>query len=198
MKWPSTCVVLLSRMILSQKQVNDETKQTPLSFGSSRASPYLLSLGLSKSMMAIVFLAGPLSGLIVQPLVGVLSDGCRSSLGRRRPFIIGGCIVSSFAVLLLGWSKEVAGWFTTNGSKAVSLPDYPWRVNGSAVCCFETEVPRISFCIAWGSYDCICCSRRLYYVSTCFNHWETHIVLIVLGLIATSVSTSCRRVIVHS
>jgi solute carrier family 45 protein 1/2/4 len=34
------------------------------------ASPYLLSLGLTKSHMALVFLAGPLSGLIVQPLVG--------------------------------------------------------------------------------------------------------------------------------
>ena len=34
------------------------------------ASPYLLSLGLTKSHMAMVFLAGPLSGLIVQPLVG--------------------------------------------------------------------------------------------------------------------------------
>ena len=38
------------------------------------ASPYLLSLGLSKSLMAIVFLAGPLSGLIVQPLVGTVGS----------------------------------------------------------------------------------------------------------------------------
>ena len=34
------------------------------------ASPYLFSLGLSKSSMAGVFVAGPLSGLIVQPLIG--------------------------------------------------------------------------------------------------------------------------------
>ncbi len=34
------------------------------------ASPYLLSLGLSKSSMAIVFIAGPVSGLIMQPLIG--------------------------------------------------------------------------------------------------------------------------------
>ena len=34
------------------------------------ASPYLLSLGLSKSSMAVVFVAGPLSGLIMQPLIG--------------------------------------------------------------------------------------------------------------------------------
>jgi hypothetical protein len=41
------------------------------------ASPYLLSLGLTKSLMAIVFVAGPLSGLIVQPLVG-------KSVGRPK------------------------------------------------------------------------------------------------------------------
>jgi hypothetical protein len=34
------------------------------------ASPYLLSLGLSKSIMAVVFLAGPISGLVMQPLIG--------------------------------------------------------------------------------------------------------------------------------
>ncbi|BGP23963.1 hypothetical protein JCM10295v2_002864 [Rhodotorula toruloides] len=80
------------------------------------ASPFLLSLGVSKSMMSVVFLAGPLSGLIVQPLVGVLSDGCKSSLGRRRPFIIGGCISTSLSVLMLGWSKDIAGVFARDGT----------------------------------------------------------------------------------
>lgn len=34
------------------------------------APPYLLSLGVSKAHMAIVFAAGPLSGLLVQPVIG--------------------------------------------------------------------------------------------------------------------------------
>lgn len=84
------------------------------------ASPFLLSLGVSKSMMSVVFLAGPLSGLIVQPLVGVLSDGCKSSLGRRRPFIIGGCVLTSLSVVMLGWSKEIAGIFAREGTSLVS------------------------------------------------------------------------------
>lgn len=83
----------------------------------ARASPFLLSLGVSKSMMSVVFLAGPLSGLIVQPLVGVLSDGCKSRLGRRRPFIIGGCILTSLSVMTLGWSKEIAALFANEGTK---------------------------------------------------------------------------------
>lgn len=41
-----------------------------LSYKPGLASPYLISLGLSKSFMSMVFLAGPLSGLIVQPLIG--------------------------------------------------------------------------------------------------------------------------------
>ncbi|BGP15080.1 hypothetical protein JCM10213_002775 [Rhodosporidiobolus nylandii] len=81
----------------------------------AQASPFLLSLGVSKSMMSVVFLAGPLSGLIVQPLVGVISDGCKSPLGRRRPFIIGGCALTSVAVVMLGWSREIAGVFAEEG-----------------------------------------------------------------------------------
>jgi hypothetical protein len=71
-----------------------------------------------------VFLAGPLSGLIVQPVVGAVSDACRSRLGRRRPFIIGGCVISSVAVLIFGRTREVAGLFTTSGSPTVSAVSY--------------------------------------------------------------------------
>lgn len=87
----------------------------------SLASPFLLSLGVSKSMMAVVFVAGPLSGLLAQPLVGVLSDSCKSKFGRRRPFIFGGVVVSSISVMLLGWAKEVASLFANEGGTAVGL-----------------------------------------------------------------------------
>ncbi|EIW74070.1 MFS general substrate transporter [Coniophora puteana RWD-64-598 SS2] len=79
----------------------------------SYASPYLLSLGLSKSWMAIVFIAGPLSGLIVQPLIGVVADYSKSSFGRRRPFIVCATLICSFALLLLGFTRHVAALFTS-------------------------------------------------------------------------------------
>ncbi|VUC28335.1 unnamed protein product [Clonostachys rosea] len=47
----------------------------------SNGSPYLLSLGLSKSLMALVWIAGPLTGTLVQPYVGMLSDNCRLRWG---------------------------------------------------------------------------------------------------------------------
>ncbi len=82
----------------------------------SYGSPYLLSLGLSKSTMAMVFVAGPLSGLIVQPLIGVLADGCTSRWGRRRPYMMGGVLICISAMLLLGWTRQVGAWFTSKVS----------------------------------------------------------------------------------
>jgi len=85
------------------------------------ASPYLISLGLSKSLMALVFLAGPLSGLIVQPLIGVMADNSKSRLGRRRPFIVAGVAICSAALILLGFTRNFASIITTWGSPANNL-----------------------------------------------------------------------------
>ncbi|KAJ7692920.1 major facilitator superfamily domain-containing protein [Mycena rosella] len=78
----------------------------------SYASPYLLSLGLTKSNMAIVFLAGPLSGFLIQPLIGVLADNSTSRWGRRRPYMLGGCALCGGSMLLLGYTREFAAIFT--------------------------------------------------------------------------------------
>jgi solute carrier family 45 protein 1/2/4 len=51
-------------------------------------TPYLLSLGLPTALTSLVWLAGPISGILIQPLVGVYSDKCTWSLGRRRPFML--------------------------------------------------------------------------------------------------------------
>ncbi|KAA1474484.1 MFS general substrate transporter [Dentipellis sp. KUC8613] len=84
----------------------------------SYASPYLISLGMSKSLMAMVFLAGPISGLVVQPLIGVLADNSKSRFGRRRPYILSGVALCSVAILLLGFTRQVASIVTTFGSSA--------------------------------------------------------------------------------
>ncbi|KAJ7623532.1 sucrose transporter [Roridomyces roridus] len=84
----------------------------------SYASPYLVSLGLTPSSVALVLLAGPLSGLIVQPLVGALADASTSRFGRRRPFALGGCIVTVAGMLLLGYTRGAAALFTERGGTA--------------------------------------------------------------------------------
>ncbi|KAI0060540.1 MFS general substrate transporter [Artomyces pyxidatus] len=84
----------------------------------SYALPYLQSLGLSKSFMSIVLLAGPFSGLVVQPLIGVLADNSKSRFGRRRPYILSGVALCSCAILLLGFTRQFASIITTWGSSA--------------------------------------------------------------------------------
>jgi solute carrier family 45 protein 1/2/4 len=59
--------------------------------------------------MSLVFMAGPLSGLIVQPLIGIFADRSKSRWGRRRPFMIAGISICGFAMMLLGWAKELGG-----------------------------------------------------------------------------------------
>jgi len=77
----------------------------------SNGSPYLLSLGLSKSMLALVWIAGPLSGVLVQPYVGLKSDNCRLRWGKRRPFVIGGAAATIISLMVLAWAREIMGGF---------------------------------------------------------------------------------------
>lgn len=75
----------------------------------SNGSPYLLSLGLSKSLMALVWIAGPVSGALVQPYIGILSDNCRSKWGKRKPFMAWGTIATMVSLLALSWVREIVG-----------------------------------------------------------------------------------------
>jgi solute carrier family 45 protein 1/2/4 len=74
-------------------------------------TPYLLALGLTKSRTSLVWIAGPLSGLIMQPIIGVLADRSKSKYGRRRPFMVIGSVVVAGCLLVLGWAKEIVGHF---------------------------------------------------------------------------------------
>ncbi|KAG8988504.1 hypothetical protein FRB94_002276 [Tulasnella sp. JGI-2019a] len=82
------------------------------------ASPYLLSLGLSKSMMTLVFISAPLSGFVVQPVIGQIADKSTSKYGRRRPFMLFGCLVSVISFLLLGFTSRFADLFIAGPSQS--------------------------------------------------------------------------------
>ncbi|KAJ6001914.1 hypothetical protein N7499_002218 [Penicillium canescens] len=77
----------------------------------SNGSPYLLSLGMSKALLAFVWIAGPLTGGLVQPYIGIRSDNCRSSWGKRKPFMVVGGAATIVALLSLAWVKELVGGF---------------------------------------------------------------------------------------
>lgn len=57
----------------------------------------------------------------MQPVIGVLADRSKSRWGRRRPFMLAGCVVSVFAMMLLAWAREVAGWVGGGNGVAIAL-----------------------------------------------------------------------------
>src|SRR6201994_4165960 len=56
----------------------------------------------------LLFLAAPLTGLLVQPIIGYMSDHTWSPRwGRRRPYFLTGAIVSSIALIIMPHSSAL-------------------------------------------------------------------------------------------
>ncbi len=64
-------------------------------------------LGAQPDQLPILWLAAPLTGLLVQPIVGSLSDRTWGKLGRRRPYFLTGAILSSLALILMPQSSSL-------------------------------------------------------------------------------------------
>ncbi|KAL1533749.1 general substrate transporter [Salvia divinorum] len=73
----------------------------------SLLTPYVQLLGIPHTWAAYIWLCGPISGLIVQPIVGYYSDSCTSRFGRRRPFIAAGAALVAVAVFLIGFAADI-------------------------------------------------------------------------------------------
>ena len=59
------------------------------------------SLGADIGSIPILWIAAPVTGLIVQPIIGYLSDNTWNRLGRRRPFFLIGAILASLALIIM-------------------------------------------------------------------------------------------------
>jgi maltose/moltooligosaccharide transporter len=64
-------------------------------------------LGAKPDEIPILWLAAPMTGLIVQPIVGALSDRTWNRLGRRRPYFLFGAILASVALFIMPYSPMV-------------------------------------------------------------------------------------------
>jgi maltose/moltooligosaccharide transporter len=67
------------------------------------------TLGAQVDQIPILWIAGPVTGLLVQPIVGYMSDKTWTRLGRRRPFFLVGAICASLALLVMPNSPAL--WF---------------------------------------------------------------------------------------
>lgn len=75
--------------------------QIGYSLQNSNTSSIFESLGADVSHLSYFWLAAPLAGMIIQPIIGLFSDGTWTRLGRRIPYILGGSIVSALALVLM-------------------------------------------------------------------------------------------------
>ncbi|WP_396270888.1 MFS transporter [Ideonella sp.] len=81
------------------------------SFGLQQAnmSPIYQYLGADESKLPLLWLAGPVTGLLVQPIVGAMSDRTQSRWGRRTPYFLIGAILCSLGLLIMPYSPTL--WF---------------------------------------------------------------------------------------
>nr|WP_295776547.1 MFS transporter [Rhodoferax sp.] len=81
------------------------------SFGlqQSNMSPIYKYLGANEAALPLLWLAGPLTGLLVQPIIGAMSDRTVSRWGRRTPYFMIGAILCSLGLLAMPFSPTL--WF---------------------------------------------------------------------------------------
>lgn len=75
--------------------------QIGYSLQNSNTSSIFESLGADVSHLSYFWLAAPLAGMVIQPIVGMFSDGTWTRFGRRIPYILGGAIISTIALMLM-------------------------------------------------------------------------------------------------
>lgn len=86
--------------------------QIGYSLQSSQTSRILAALGADPNHLPLFWLAAPVAGLIVQPIIGLSSDHTWTRWGRRIPFILGGAIVSALAMFFMPNAEIVAQLFS--------------------------------------------------------------------------------------
>lgn len=79
------------------------------SFGlqQSNMGPIYSYLGADEGSMPLLWLAGPMTGLIIQPLIGSMSDRTRTRLGRRTPYFLVGAILCSLCLFAMPYSRTL-------------------------------------------------------------------------------------------
>jgi maltose/moltooligosaccharide transporter len=79
------------------------------SFGLQQANmgPIYGFLGADEATMPLLWLAGPMTGLIIQPIIGAMSDRTHSKLGRRTPYFLIGAVICTLALFAMPYSSAL-------------------------------------------------------------------------------------------
>ena len=84
------------------------------SFGlqQSNMSPIYKYLGADEATLPLLWLAGPMTGLLIQPIIGAMSDRTVTRWGRRTPYFLIGAILCSLGLLAMPLSPTL--WFAAS------------------------------------------------------------------------------------
>lgn len=74
----------------------------------SNLSPIYKSLGADESTLPYLWLAAPIAGLLVPPIIGALSDHSNSRWGRRTPYLLFGASLTTLALVFMPLSPTLA------------------------------------------------------------------------------------------
>ena len=78
------------------------------------SGPLTESFGASPLLFGLIWLAGPFTGIVVQPIIGALSDNTETPFGRRLPYLMGGAILGAIGLFALPNSEKIASLFGAN------------------------------------------------------------------------------------
>jgi maltose/moltooligosaccharide transporter len=70
-------------------------------------SPIYRYLGADEHSLPLLWLAGPVTGLVVQPIVGAMGDKTWGKWGRRRPYFTIGAIIAGIALVAMPYSSAI-------------------------------------------------------------------------------------------
>jgi maltose/moltooligosaccharide transporter len=88
------------------------------------------TLGATEDSIPMLWIAAPLTGLIVQPIIGYLSDRTwHPKLGRRRPYFLLGAVLSSLALFFVPYSSTLwmAAGFLWIMDASINISMEPFR-----------------------------------------------------------------------
>ncbi|MFO6430449.1 MFS transporter [Erythrobacter sp. W302b] len=79
------------------------------SFGLQQANmgPIYGFLGADEATMPLLWLAGPMTGLLIQPIVGAMSDRTNTRIGRRTPYFLIGAVICSLSLFAMPYSSAL-------------------------------------------------------------------------------------------
>lgn len=86
------------------------------------SGPVTEGLGASPFIFGLIWLAGPVTGMVVQPIIGAMSDNTHTVFGRRRPYLMLGAILAAIALWAFPNSEGIANITATK--LHIAVPEF--------------------------------------------------------------------------